>query len=333
MAPNRVIMGQKAGEGEKTVMTVTLSTEGLAADSYIVGLWRQDSADILGHTEVSVDAADPKFSTMFILDYWNKESTELKFCVYKVASGNSVSTDGFVGCAIVKCEALAQGGDSTVALEGSSASLKFSSKVAVKKEKKAPKPQPVKVNKAQEKLNKAALKEGGKKGQDLCGMSTFGVHHFMPAMDAPVGDWGLMQLCMDGMNKPVDPEGDDRKGGAGDIAKILFSAGEKDLIMYAHVPVELADKGASLKEWVDAVCSPADVGGEIIETTEFFCKAVAKGNPDAGKFPLKMRDAAIAAGFQFLRDRGLILDDDSDDEINFADECGIDLNGGGDGDY
>jgi len=331
---NRIIMGQKTGEGEKSTLTVTVSTEGLAQDSYIVGLWRQDSAQILGHTNVSVDAANPSFPTIMVLDFWNKESTELKFCVYKVAGGNSVTTDGFVGSAIVKCSTLANG-DMTAALEGSSASIKFSVKVAAPKVKKAPKVEEKKapVDKAREKAIKLSIKEGGKKGQDLCGMSTFGVHHFMPAMDSPAGDWELMQACMDGMNMPVDPEAEDRKGGAGDIGKILFSAGPEDLIMYCHLPKEIQDKGATLKEWLEAVCAPADVQGEIIESSEFFGKAIAKGNPDAGKFPLKMRDAAIGAGFQFLREKKLILDDESDDDINFADDCGVDLNAGAAGDY
>lgn len=318
-----------------STLTSTLSVSGLAADSYIVGLWRQDSAQILGHTNVSVDAADPKFSTIFILDYYNQESTELKFCVYKVANGTTVTTDGFVGCSIVKVADLAKGGDIKLALEGSSATLTVNVKVAAKKEKKEKKEvkeAAPKLSKEQEKLNKAALKEGGKKGQDLCGMATFGVHHFMPAMDAPNGNWDLMELCMQGMNRPVDPEEEDRKGGAGDIGKVLLSAGPDSVIMYCHVPKEVADK-CTVAEWLGALIAPEDVKGEIIEQNEFFGKAVAKANPDAGLFALKMRDSAIGAGFQFLRSKGLILDDDDDDDINFADDCGVDLNAGAEGDY
>ena len=38
---------------------------------------------------------------------------------------------------------------------------------------------------------------------------------------------------------------------------------------------------------------------------------------------LVCRDEAIAAGFAYLRGKNLVLDDDdSDDDINFADDCG-----------
>lgn len=247
-----------------------------------------------------------------------------------------VNEDCFVGCAIIKLTDLVKDAKLAAPLEGATgATLNFNAKVAaakVKKEKKAqPKDDKPKLSKEQEKANKAALKEGGKKGQDLCGMSTFGVHHFMPAMDIPNGNWDLLELCMQGMNKEVDPDADDRKGGAGDLGKILFSAGPDKLLMYCHLPKEVNEK-CSMKEWMDAIMKPVD--GKVIEESEFFMKAEAAGNPDDGKFPLKMRDEAIGAGFLFLRQKGLILeDDDSDDDINFADDCGIDLNAGAEGDY
>jgi len=159
-------------------------------------------------------------------------------------------------------------------------------------------------------------------------MSSFGVHYFCVSMEAPGDDWELMESCMTGMNKEVDPEADDRKGGAGDLGKILFSAGDKKLLMMCHVPAEL--EGSDVQEFLKAVGEP--VGANFISFNDSIGKAEAIGDPDANKYPLKMKDEAIAAGFAYLRGKNLVLDDDdSDDDINFADDCGIDLNGGAEG--
>jgi nucleoside-diphosphate kinase len=205
---------------------------------------------------------------------------------------------------------------------------KADKKVNKKADKKAEKPK----DDAKAKQIKACLKEGGKKGQDLGGMSTFGVHHFLTAMDEPKGDLEMLKLCMEGANKEVDPDADDRKGGAGDLAKIFFSASDDNLAMIAHVPVECQDK-CTLDEWFQAVLKDMP-DAKINKIDEFFATCEVKGDPDKGLFPLKMRDAAIGLGFAFLRDKGLVLDDDSDDDdINYAEAAGVDLNAGAHGDY
>jgi len=186
--------------------------------------------------------------------------------------------------------------------------------------------------KAEEKKKKACLKEGGKKGQDICGMASFGVHFFLTSMIEPNGDMDKLFLCMEGANKPVDPDGDDRKGGAADLGKIFFTAGDTELSMLSHVPKECVDKCTN-EEFFGAVCSKVGGKPEKVEGDESLLKCHIKGDPENNRFPLKLRDEAISAGFEFLKAKGLILDDDSDDDINFADDCGVDLNAGGDGDY
>lgn len=72
-------------------------------------------------------------------------------------------------------------------------------------------------------------------------------------------------------------------------------------------------------EWMEAVLKP--LGGSVLESTEEVAKAIVLGNVEEGKFPLKMRDEAISAGFALLRSKGLVIDDDSDDE-NYAEAAG-----------
>jgi nucleoside-diphosphate kinase len=185
--------------------------------------------------------------------------------------------------------------------------------------------------KVAEKLVKACLKEGGKKGQDIGGMSTFGVHFFLTSMEAPEGDLAMLMKCMEGANKEVDPDAEDRKGGAGDLAKIFFSAGDHNLAMVAHVPKECSEK-CSVTEFFNAVIKGTEQEGvKVTQVDEFTQTAEIKGDPDNGVFPLKIRDAAIAAGFNFLREKGLVLDDESEDDTNYAEAAGVNLNAGADG--
>jgi hypothetical protein len=321
-----VVLSQPKGKGKKLILKLKLSATNFPGGSNVVGLWRLDTNEIVGHTEVSDDAS-PTFTTEFNLDHYLSADLKVKFCVYSVVNG-CVDESGFVGCHETSLGALFKGKKSE-ALLSTGAGLNFDCVVLPdpnqkKKEKKVVETGP-QLSKEEKKAIALSFKEGGKKGQDLCGMSSFGVHFFCVSIESCPDNWDLFQQVMDGMNKEVDPEADDRKGGAADLAKILFCAGPTKVMMFANVPPEQAEK-ATVKEFLEAVCAPID--GKITEDGEFFMKAEAAGDPDNNRFPLKMRDQAIAAGFDFLRAKQLVLDDDSDDDINFADECGIDLNAG-----
>ncbi|KAG1668021.1 hypothetical protein FOA52_006554 [Chlamydomonas sp. UWO 241] len=173
-----------------------------------------------------------------------------------------------------------------------------------------------------DKLVKAAIKEGGKKGVDLDGVCAMGgVMFFNIAVDVPNGDFELLEKVMEGSNLEVDEEAEERKGGAGAIGKMFASAGDDQLACMVHVPKAIAEK-LSLKLWVDTCCN--SVGGEIVEMGEEFAKWKAVANPEAGRFPLKMRDEAIAAGIALFKEKGLVpLGGDSSDDVNYADAAGV----------
>lgn len=56
-------------------------------------------------------------------------------------------------------------------------------------------------------------------------------------------------------------------------------------------------------------------GAEVVSETDEIVKILGQGNPEKEQFPLKMRDAAQAAGFAYIKSKGLIPEDDSDDYI------------------
>lgn len=132
-------------------------------------------------------------------------------------------------------------------------------------------------------------------------------------------------MLLDAANVEVDDSAEERKGGAGDLGKAFLSAGESQLAIIFHVPKELAaSKGVTIQEWMDALLEPVKEHMKVESQTEEVAKVVVPGNPDAGLFPLKMRDECTAKGFAFLRNKGLIpADDSSDDDINYADAAGV----------
>jgi len=173
----------------------------------------------------------------------------------------------------------------------------------------------------------AAFKEGGKKGQDLSGVSAMGgVCFFNVSVDTPEGDLELLQQVMNGANVEVDESAEERKGGANDLGKAFLSAGEKQLAIKFHVPKAVSEaKNVSMQEWIDALTAPVKGAGiQEIEKTEETATFVVPANAEAGNFPLKMRDDCTAAGFAFLREKGLIpAGDSSDDDVNYADAAGV----------
>lgn len=102
---------------------------------------------------------------------------------------------------------------------------------------------------------------------------------------------------------------------------MFASAGDDQLAIIFHVPSALTEK-LSLKEWVDTVTTA--INGEIVEMGAEVAKVKVAADQAAGRFPLKMRDEAIAAGLGLLKSRGLIpAQDDSDDDVNYAEAAGV----------
>lgn len=210
---------------------------------------------------------------------------------------------------------------------------KSDNKTDKKADKKAA--QEEKAKKAREKLLKASKKEGGKKGQDLEGMSAQGAEFFCVNMTSVDGDWELMEEAMKGMNTKVDPEAEERRGGGDVLGKILFSMYPKQdgYIAYAHMPHELGvTKNIVLKEWIDHVCKAGNA--TILSADEENIRFEMKNDQDKGHFAMKDRDYAVQAGWDYLRNLNLALNDDSDEGeyVNLADAAGVKW-GGGDDDY
>ena len=203
-----------------------------------------------------------------------------------------------------------------------------------------------------EKLRAKIIKEGGKKGVEIEGASDMGgLDFFCTTMELPEGNIDQLELSMLAMNAEPDPEGEDRKGCSGHIGKMIYSAGVEQLAMCAYVPANEFNKSAEkvdVTAWMTDVCEkvgatitkPAfDVTSMVpdkktgsIETgtkgkiTGKVVCAVAKSDPEKGKFALKDKDSAMAAAFAFLRSKGAFPEDNDDDsdEMIFGDDDNLD---------
>jgi len=161
-------------------------------------------------------------------------------------------------------------------------------------------------------------------------MSTFGVHFFCVTVEAAEGEMKLMDKVLEGMNTEVDPEAEDRKGGAGDLGKMLFNANEHKLVIICHTPKEVMEK-ATAAEWMAGVLKVTHC--TVVEKSEHIIKAEVANDPDKNIFTLKLRDEGMSASFAFLRSRQLMIEDDSDDDVNYAAAAGINLNAAPGADY
>jgi len=188
-----------------------------------------------------------------------------------------------------------------------------------KAKKEAPPPAPTKTpeeieaekkKKEAEKKLKAVIKEGGKKGVEIAGASAMGgLEFFCTTMQEPDGDLELLEIAMNAMNKELDPNDEESKGGSGDVGKMIFSAGKDALSIVAYAPAEQSK--VDCIEWTNQVIKDLGVGDLQPGATSKFAKAWCSA---AGNFSIKMKDSAMASAFTFLRSKDAFPEDDDDDE-------------------
>lgn len=220
------------------------------------------------------------------------------------------------------------------AVEAPAASKKESKKEKKEKAKKAAagkeekKADPEAEKKLREKKIKAIEKEGGKKGVEIEGASDMGgLAFFCTTLMEPDGDMADTELGMAAMNAdpPTDPE-EERRGGAGNVGKMVFSAGAEYLQLICNVPEELQKdkvfddrtrKAMDATEWVNFVLSKFEKEAGVIKAESKSTSSLAFGqipaNKEKGFFPLKIKDDAMSYAYQLLRERKCFDDKDSSD--------------------
>jgi len=177
---------------------------------------------------------------------------------------------------------------------------------AEKKETEKPPVDPVK-------KKKAVIKEGGKRGVEIEGAADMGgLQFFCTSVDEPEGDVDLLQESVKAMNVKSDPTEEERKGGSGNIGKMVFSAGVEQLAIVAYLP-EAKQSEMVCEEWLQKVVSLYP-GGKVLSAAKDYCVGSIPTDSDKNVFPLKIRESLILEANNFLRAKGLFPEDNSDDD-------------------
>eukprot|EP00299_Pterocystis_sp_00344_P015831 c7922_g1_i1.p1 GENE.c7922_g1_i1~~c7922_g1_i1.p1 ORF type:complete len:790 (+),score=239.34 c7922_g1_i1:42-2372(+) len=174
-----------------------------------------------------------------------------------------------------------------------------------------------------DKLVKAVQKEGGKKGQDIIGAHEMGgLEFFCTSVDIPDGNLELVNICLDAMNVETDPTAEERRGGAAEVGKMIFSAGVDQLALVARIPNEKTSR-LNVADWMQTVVQ--GLGGHIVgQADAAYAQAVVPADQAKGRFPIKMKDEAIAAAVKYLQEKGCFPQDnghDSDSDVCYGDDA------------
>jgi len=146
-----------------------------------------------------------------------------------------------------------------------------------------------------------------------------GLNFFCTTVMEPKGDLEMLKLSVEGMNEVCPPDADERRGGAGNIGKMIFSA-DKELAVVAHVP---KSKHSMTKAtvWLQYVLKMCKLEDGFVKEGSDDTYAYALIKPKAGFFAIKLKDDTLTQAFGYLRLNKLFPEDDEDeDEMVFGDE-------------
>lgn len=184
-----------------------------------------------------------------------------------------------------------------------------------------------KVAKDKAKALKVVIKEGGKKGVEIAGAADMGgLDFFCSNMKESKGQPELLVASMHAMNKEIDPNEEEQKGGSGHVGKMIFSASEEgddaQCCAVAYVPVDKQDK-LNAKEWMlDMLSSFKPTGTLVGDATVGFAVGLIKHSPSDGRYLLKDQDAMLPAGREYLKKRDLIPEDkDEEDDMEWMQDA------------
>lgn len=192
--------------------------------------------------------------------------------------------------------------------------------------------------KSSQKKLAAVEKEGGKKGVEIEGACDMGgLQFFCTQLDEPDGSLEYLQLGFNAMNAECDPSAEERKGGAGAVSKVVFSAGTKELLMICNVTEDkLTDtpgknegdapmKAVNASEWVQSILdgfSKNFPGLRVLpESSSTFAIGSVPADEKKACFPIKMKDDAMQLAYSYLNAHNCMPPDaDSGSDVIFGDE-------------
>merc|ERR1712159_875832 len=163
-----------------------------------------------------------------------------------------------------------------------------------------------------------------------------GLAFFCTQLSEPDGNLELLKLGFAAMNAEPDPTEEERRGGAGGVGKVVFSAGPEALVMVCNVPANRqvdtpnADpekppmEAMHAKKWLEHVCARYHSDAKYTKAKEIkilgdvsFAEATIPCQMDMGFFAIKMKDDAMKDAYALLNEKHC-FEDDGDDESDYC---------------
>lgn len=167
---------------------------------------------------------------------------------------------------------------------------------------------------------KKVVKEGGKRGVEIEGASDMGgLQFFCTSVEEPEGNLELLEESIKAMSAECKPDEEERKGGAGNVGKMVFSHCDEQLSIVCDVP-ESKREQIKAGDWMAKVTEA--LGGEVVKGEDGLASGKVMQDKEKGRFPIKLKDEGIALSIAHLRSLGLFpeVEEDSEDEMVFGDE-------------
>jgi hypothetical protein len=173
-----------------------------------------------------------------------------------------------------------------------------------------------------DKMLKAVIKEGGKKGIEISGAADMGgLEFFNTIIEQCKGKECLVELAMHAMNKDIDPEEEESKGGSAEVGKVLIAPGEKEMCLCAYVPDDKVHK-VQATAWLKAILDKWEIPhSAMLKQTDTWATAHLMCDAEKGQFSLKLKESALQGGINYLREVGAFPEgDESDDDECYAND-------------
>merc|ERR1711918_146397 len=155
-----------------------------------------------------------------------------------------------------------------------------------------------------------------------------GLAFFCTTLMEPDGDMEMLEKGFAAMNAEIDEEAEERRGGAGHIGKMVFSAGPEFLQIVCNVPADLQvakevngnmRKAMNAAEWVQYVLGKFTKECPGLKADGDAGYAKASIPKKEGFFPLKIKDDAMGAAYELIRSNNCIELKDSSDGVVYGD--------------
>jgi len=158
-----------------------------------------------------------------------------------------------------------------------------------------------------------------------------GLQFFCTQLDEPDGDMDLLEKGFAAMNAEADPTEEERKGGAGNVGKVVFSAGSQALLMVCNVPEDkLTDtpakeegaapiKAVAANKWLQSILGKFAKDypdAKLMDgSNATYAKCSLPANEGKRLFPVKLKDDAMQFAYAYLNEHNCMgPDNDSDDD-------------------